>query len=113
MTIFKKIIDKEIPADIVHEDELCLAFRDISPQAPTHILLIPKKEIRSMNDIDPQANKEVLEHLMVTAHQITHEQSLGNNGYRLIINTNENGGQTVFHLHIHIMGGRSLAWPPG
>lgn len=113
MTIFKKIIDKEIPADIVHEDEYCLAFRDIAPQAPTHILLIPKKEIRSMNDIDKSQDIEVLGHLMVTAHQIAKDQELGEEGYRLVINTNENGGQTVYHLHIHILGGRALSWPPG
>ncbi len=113
MTIFKKIIDKEIPADIVFEDDLCLAFRDVSPQAPTHILLIPKKEIRSMNDIDPASDKEVLGHLMVQAHEIAKSEGLGEDGYRLVINTNKNGGQSVYHLHIHIMGGRALAWPPG
>ncbi len=113
MTIFKKIIDKEIPADIVFEDDICLAFRDISPQAPTHILLIPKKEIRSMNDIDKGQDKEILGHLMVAAHQIAKDENLGEEGYRIVINTNENGGQTVYHLHIHILGGRSLQWPPG
>ena len=113
MTIFKKIIDRELPADIVHEDDLCLAFRDISPQAPTHILLIPKKPIRSMNDIDPEADKETLGHLMVQAHLIAKKEGLGDQGYRLIINTNEDGGQTVYHLHIHILGGRYLSWPPG
>lgn len=113
MTIFKKIIDKEIPADIVFEDELCLAFRDVSPQAPTHILLIPKKEIRSMNDIDKGQDQEILGHLMVTAHQIAKDQNLGEEGYRLVINTNDNGGQSVYHLHIHILGGRPMTWPPG
>lgn len=113
MTIFKKIIDKEIPADIVFEDELCLAFRDVSPQAPTHILLIPKKEIRSMNDIDKGQDQEILGHLMITAHQIAKDQNLGEEGYRLVINTNDNGGQSVYHLHIHILGGRPMTWPPG
>lgn len=113
MTIFKKIIDKEIPADIVFEDELCLAFRDVSPQAPTHILLIPKKEIRSMNDIDKGQDQEILGHLMVTAHQIAKDQNLGEEGYRIVINTNDNGGQSVYHLHIHILGGRPMTWPPG
>lgn len=113
MTIFKKIIDKEIPADIVFEDELCLAFRDVSPQAPTHILLIPKKEIRSMNDIDKGQDQEILGHLMVTAHQIAKDQNLGEEGYRLVINTNDNGGQSVYHLHVHILGGRPMTWPPG
>ncbi|MCJ8276007.1 MAG: histidine triad nucleotide-binding protein [Bdellovibrionales bacterium] len=113
MTIFKKIIDKEIPADIVHEDDLCLAFRDISPQAPTHILVIPKKEIRSMADIDESSDKEILGHLMVTASQVAKKEGLADDGYRLIVNTNEAGGQTVYHLHIHILGGRALSWPPG
>lgn len=113
MTIFKKIIDKEIPADIVYEDDICLAFRDVSPQAPTHILVIPKKEIRSMNDIDTASDKEILGHLMVKVHDIAREQGLGEDGYRTVINTNENGGQTVYHLHIHILGGRALGWPPG
>ena len=111
MTIFKKIIDKELPADIVYEDEHCLAFKDIAPQAPIHILLIPKKEIRSMNDIDKGQDKEILGHLMVTAHQIAKDLNIGDEGYRLIVNTNENGGQTVFHLHIHIMAGKKLNWP--
>lgn len=113
MTIFKKIIDKQIPADIVHEDDLCLAFRDVSPQAPTHILVIPKKEIRSLNDIDKSQDKEVLGHMLVTASEIAKAQSLGEDGYRLVINTNENGGQSVYHLHMHILGGRALQWPPG
>lgn len=113
MTIFKKIIDKEIPAKVVFEDDLCLAFHDISPQAPTHILLIPKKEIRSMNDIDKGSDKDILGHLMVKAHEIAQDQKIGDEGYRLVVNTNKNGGQTVDHLHIHILGGRALNWPPG
>lgn len=113
MTIFKKIIDKEIPADIVFEDDICLAFRDVSPQAPTHILLIPKKEIRSLSDIDKSSDKELLGHLLVTAHDIAKNENLNEDGYRVVINTNKNGGQTVFHLHIHILGGRALNWPPG
>ena len=112
MTIFKKIIDKELPADIVFEDDLCLAFRDVAPQAPIHILLIPKKEIRSMNDIGKE-DQALLGHLMVTAHQIAKDQGMGEKGYRLVINTNGDGGQSVFHLHLHIMGGRQLNWPPG
>lgn len=113
MTIFKKIIDKEIQADIVFEDDQCLAFRDINPQAPVHILVIPKKEIRSMNDIDPGEDREILAHLMVTAHEIAKKEGIGAEGYRLVANTNENGGQSVDHLHIHILGGRKLNWPPG
>ncbi len=113
MTIFKKIIDKEIPAKIIHEDDLCLAFYDVSPQAPTHLLIIPKKEIRSMNDINPNEDKELLGHLMVTAHSLAKKIGVGDDGYRLVINTNKKGGQSVYHLHIHLLAGRSLDWPPG
>jgi histidine triad (HIT) family protein len=113
MTIFKKIIDKEIPAKIVYEDEHCLAFYDVTPQAPKHILLIPKKEIRSMNDIDVSLDKELLGHLMIKAHEIAKNENIGEKGYRIVINTNADGGQSVFHLHLHILGGRSMSWPPG
>lgn len=111
-TIFKKIIDKEIPADIVYEDDLCLAFRDVSPQAPTHILIIPKKEIRSLADVSDE-DKELLGHLMLMTSQLAGKMGLHETGFRTTINTGEGGGQTVFHLHIHLMGGRSLGWPPG
>lgn len=113
MTIFKKIIDKELPADIVYEDDLCLAFRDISPQAPTHILVIPKKEIRSLNDIDHASDKELLGHMLVTVSQFAKSQGVGEDGYRVVINTNQKGGQTVYHLHMHLLAGRDLSWPPG
>ncbi|EKD52510.1 MAG: HIT family protein [uncultured bacterium] len=111
MTIFAKIIDKEIPANIVYEDDLCLAFRDINPKAPTHILLIPKT-----TDIDRIANaradhKELLGHMMLVCRDIAKKEGL--NDYRLVINNGEGVGQTVFHLHIHIMGGRAFTWPPG
>ena len=113
MTIFKKIMDRQIPADIVYEDEICLAFRDVNPQAPNHILVIPKKEIRSMADIDEGQDKEILGHLFCKASEIAKNEGFSEDGYRLVVNTNENGGQTVFHLHIHILGGRQLQWPPG
>ncbi|MDX9730521.1 MAG: histidine triad nucleotide-binding protein [Bdellovibrionales bacterium] len=112
MTIFKKIIDKEIPAKIVYEDDLCLAFHDVHPQAPVHILLIPKKEIRSMAEVTP-SDQATLGHMMVKATEIAKAQGLAENGFRLVINTNQDGGQTVFHLHMHILGGRALGWPPG
>ncbi|CAN5409101.1 histidine triad nucleotide-binding protein [soil metagenome] len=112
MTIFKKIIDKQIPAKIVYEDDLCLAFHDIQAQAPTHILLIPKKEIRSMAEVTT-ADEAVLGHMMVVASEIARNEGLAKEGYRLVVNTNENGGQSVYHLHIHIMGGRAMQWPPG
>ena len=111
-TIFSKIISKEIPAKIVHEDDQCLAFHDIHPQAPTHILIIPKKEIRSMEDVT-EADKPLLGHLMWVAHQIAAQVGVLDKGFRLVVNTNQWGGQTVYHLHIHLLSGRALSWPPG
>lgn len=110
-TIFKKIIDKEIPADIVYEDDQCLAFNDVSPQAPVHILVIPKKEIVSLADAADD-DGALLGHLLLTVRNIAKEQGLVD-GFRTVINTGEDGGQSVFHLHIHLMGKRALAWPPG
>lgn len=110
MTLFTKIINKEIPADIVYEDDLCLAFRDINPQAPTHILLIPKKEIKSLEDASVQ-DQSLMGHLLVKASEIAKKENL--KGYRVVINTNKEGGQEVYHLHLHIIGGRALTWPPG
>lgn len=106
-TIFSKIIAKEIPADIVYEDDLVLAFRDIAPQAPVHILIIPKKEIPTANDVEA-ADEAVLGRLFTTAAQIARDEGIAKQGYRLIVNCNEDGGQEVFHLHMHILGGRSL-----
>ena len=111
-TIFKKIIDKEIPVDIVYEDELCLAFRDIDPKAPVHVLIIPKKEIPSLAEVS-ESDKELLGHLLVTASQIAKDLGISDSGYRLVANTNEEGGQEVHHLHIHLLGGRQMNWPPG
>ena len=111
-TIFTQIINREIPADIVYEDELCLAFRDINPQAPVHVLLIPKKEIVSMATTGT-GDQAILGHLMVKASEIASMLDLSESGYRLVVNTNEDAGQSVFHLHIHILGGRKLTWPPG
>ncbi len=111
MTIFSKIIRKEIPAKIVYEDDQCLAFHDVHPQAPVHILLIPKKEIVSMADVKNE-DKDLLGYLMYKASEIAKEQGL-ERGYRLVINTKSDGGQTVDHLHIHILGKRLMKWPPG
>lgn len=111
-TIFTQIINREIPADIVYEDDFCLAFRDINPQAPVHVLLIPKKEIVSMATVETE-DQAVLGRLMVKASEIASTLGLSENGYRLVVNTNEDAGQSVFHLHIHILGGRKLTWPPG
>ncbi len=106
-TIFSKIIRKEIPADIVYEDDLVTAFRDISPQAPTHILIIPKKVIPTVNDVTPD-DEMVLGRLFTVAAKIATEEGIDKSGYRLIINCNDDGGQEVFHLHMHILGGRKL-----
>lgn len=111
-TIFKKIIDKEIPADVVYEDDLCLAFRDIDPKAPTHIILIPKKEIPSMVEVS-ENDKELIGHLYVVASKIAKDEGISDSGYRLVVNTNNEGGQEVYHLHIHLLGGRQMTWPPG
>lgn len=110
-TIFGKIIRREISADIVYEDGLCLAFRDITPQAPTHILVIPKKPIPKLADAQAE-DKALLGHLLFAASEIARQENL-ENGYRVVINTGEEAGQTVFHLHLHLLGGRSLGWPPG
>jgi len=111
-TIFSKIIKKEIKADIVFEDDLCLAFRDINPQAPTHILVIPKKPIVKLADATSE-DHALLGHLLIKAAHIAKEENLNGPGYRIVINNGEKAGQTVFHLHIHILGGRDMKWPPG
>jgi histidine triad (HIT) family protein len=110
-TIFSKIIRREIPAEIVYEDKLALAFRDINAQAPVHILVIPKKPIPSLADATPE-DHALLGHLLLVVKQVASQAGLGN-GYRTVINTGNDGGQTVYHLHIHILGGRHLKWPPG
>ena len=111
-TIFTKIINKEIEANIIYEDQEVLAFEDINPQAPTHILIIPKKEIPTVNDIKVE-DVALIGKLVLVAKNIAQEKSLDSSGYRLVINCNEHGGQTVFHIHMHLIGGRQLAWPPG
>ncbi len=110
-TIFTKIIDREIPATIVYEDERCLAFRDVNPQAPTHILVIPKREIPSIAAITAE-DAELLGHLWTVIPQIAAQEKL-EGGYRVVVNNGKDGGQSVDHLHFHILGGRSLTWPPG
>jgi len=111
VTIFKRIIDREIPADIVFEDDRCLAFRDINPQAPVHFLVIPKKEIPSLVDAEGE-DAALLGHLLLTARMLAEEMRLAN-GYRVVINCGPDGGQSVDHLHVHVLGGRNLKWPPG
>lgn len=110
-TIFGKIIRREIPADIVYEDDLCLAFRDVAPQAPTHILVIPKKPIPRLSESSSD-DHALLGHLLCKVKAIAEDVGLSN-GYRVVINNGRDGGQTVDHLHLHILGGRSMQWPPG
>ncbi|MBN3285366.1 HINT1 protein, partial [Polyodon spathula] len=110
-TIFGKIIRKEIPAKIFYEDEQCLAFHDVAPQSPTHFLVIPKKPIAQLSKAE-EADAALLGHLMIVAKKCAEEMGLLK-GYRLIVNEGPDGGQTVYHLHIHILGGRQLGWPPG
>ncbi|MBW4487178.1 MAG: histidine triad nucleotide-binding protein [Trichocoleus desertorum ATA4-8-CV12] len=110
-TIFGKIIRREIPADIVYEDNLALAFRDVNPQAPVHILVIPKEAIAKLSDAESQ-NHALMGHLLLTVKRVAEQEGL-TNGYRVVINNGEDGGQTVHHLHVHILGGRPMAWPPG
>lgn len=110
-TIFARIIDREIPANIVYEDDLCLAFHDVNPQAPTHVLLIPKSPISSL---DETANDDaaLLAHLLLMIPRLATQLKLAD-GYRVVVNCGPDGGQTVDHLHLHILGGRPLTWPPG
>jgi len=110
-TIFSKIIRREIPAEIVYEDDLALAFKDIQPQAPVHILVIPKKPIVKLEDVEPQ-DSNLMGHLLLTVQKVAQQVGL-TNGYRVVINNGVDGGQTVYHLHIHILGGRPMKWPPG
>jgi histidine triad (HIT) family protein len=111
-TIFGKIINREIPADIVYEDEFVLAFNDIAPQAPIHIIIIPKKEIPTINDITLD-DSELIAKMILTAKKIAGDKGIAETGYRILMNCNEHGQQTVFHLHLHLLGGRQMNWPPG
>ena len=110
-TIFKKIIDREIPAKIVYEDDLCLAFEDIKPRAPTHVLVIPKKQIRSVDDVSEQ-DEALVGHLFLVMGKIAAERGL-TAGYRVVTNCGRDAGQEVMHLHFHLLGGRRFTWPPG
>lgn len=110
-TLFTKIINRQIPADIVYEDELCLAFRDINPQAPMHILLIPKQPIPRLCDANAE-DQMILGHLMCTAPKVAAQEGY-EDAFRMVVNNGAEVGQTVFHLHLHLLGGRSLTWPPG
>jgi histidine triad (HIT) family protein len=109
--IFLKILDKTIPAKVAFEDERCLAFHDIRPQAPVHVLVIPRKVIRTLDDAT-DADESLLGHLMLVAVKVAKQLGLSK-GYRVVVNCNEDGGQTVPHIHVHLLGGRELGWPPG
>jgi histidine triad (HIT) family protein len=111
-TIFSKIINREIPATIVFEDDRVLAFRDIAPQAPTHIVIIPKEEIPTANDIIERQDN-LIGYMVRMAARIANEEGIADDGYRLVMNCNVDGGQAVYHLHLHLLGGRKMQWPPG
>ncbi len=112
-TIFSKIINREIPANIVYETDSVLAFRDINPQAPTHILIIPKIEIPKVTDIKGSEHAELLGEMYDAANKIAKDEGIAENGFRLVMNCGNNGGQEVYHLHMHLLGGRQMQWPPG
>lgn len=111
-TIFEKIIAREIPADIVHEDDQCIAFRDISPQAPVHVLIVPKRVIPRVGEAE-KGDRDVLGHLLLTAGRVASQLGVRDSGFRLVINHGRDGGESVPHLHVHLLAGRALAWPPG
>ncbi|MBN1221863.1 MAG: histidine triad nucleotide-binding protein [Candidatus Aminicenantes bacterium] len=110
--IFCKIADREIPSKIIFEDADILAFDDINPQAPVHVLLIPKEHYASLNNI-PESKKDLLGHILLKARQIARDKGIGERGYRIVLNTARDSGQEVFHIHFHILGGRRMSWPPG
>jgi len=110
--VFARILRREIPAQFVHEDEFCVAFRDVSPQAPMHILVVPKRPIRSLDDAVP-ADAPLLGHLLLTAAAVARQQGMAEQGSRVVINNGAGAGQSVFHLHVHVMAGRPFRWPPG
>jgi len=111
-TIFQKIIDREIPARLAHEDDLCIAIHDVNPQAPVHVLVIPKKPVLRVSEAST-ADQALLGHLLLTAATVARKLGLAESGYRLVINNGRDGGETVPHLHVHLLGQRPLGWPPG
>ena len=111
-TIFEMIIDREIPADIVYEDDLCICFRDIAPQAPVHLLVVPKKRIVRVAEASAD-DQAILGHLLLTVQKVAQQECLAESGFRTVINNGKDGGEAVPHLHLHILAGRQLLWPPG
>jgi len=112
MTIFEKIIAREIPAKIVYEDDVCICFHDIEPQAPVHLLMVPKKHIIRIAEAE-NTDQEVLGHLLLKAQHVAREEGFTEDGFRVVINNGKNGGEAVPHLHIHLLAGRQMQWPPG
>ncbi len=110
--LFCKILDGDIPADIIYESDLAIAFRDVNPQAPVHVLIIPRNHIATINDLDTD-DAAMVGGLFMAAKEIARDEGLADDGYRVVMNCNAAAGQSVFHLHLHLLGGRSLAWPPG
>jgi len=110
--LFCKIVDGNLPADIVYENDMLVAFRDINAKAPTHILLIPRRHIATMNDLQ-NGDESLAGELFITAAKIAADEGLADDGYRVVMNCNEAAGQSVFHIHLHLMGGRTMSWPPG
>jgi histidine triad (HIT) family protein len=111
-TLFQKICDREIPATIIHEDDLCVGFKDIAPKAPVHLLVVPRKPITRVA-LATAEDQGLLGHLLLTAAKIAREQGFSDDGFRLVINNGPNGGEAVPHLHVHILAGRQMEWPPG
>jgi len=111
-TIFDKIINREIPADILYEDDEVMAFSDVNPQAPVHFLVIPKQRIETLNHLSEE-HAPLVGKMVLTARRLAEEKGIAEDGYRLVMNCNDHGGQTVFHIHLHVLGGRPMGWPPG
>jgi len=110
--LFCKIAQQQIPANIIYQDEQIVAFRDISPQAPVHALVIPRRHITTLNDLQP-ADADLLGQMILTAQRIAAQDNIAESGFRLAMNCNRDGGQTVYHIHLHVLGGRAMHWPPG
>ena len=110
--LFCKLVNGDIPANILYQDDEVIAFEDIAPQAPTHFLVIPKRHISTLNDLSPE-DAALVGKLPLTAAKVAKELGIDHSGYRVVMNCNENGGQTVYHIHMHVLGGRSMTWPPG
>jgi len=110
--LFCKIAEKQIPSNIIHEDEVVVAFEDVNPKAPHHVLIIPRQHIATVNDLTAE-HKDLISHMILTAQQLASELNIADSGYRLLMNCNKDGGQDVYHIHLHLLGGRPMHWPPG